>query len=69
MSQPGKAFNESDWPATAQRDDWPIPVRNRLTIMLSNLSESWPVDRRMRLRRQASVNIADDKIILSGCSK
>ena len=36
MSQPGKTLHESDWPAAAERDDWPIPVLNRLTIMLSN---------------------------------
>ena len=69
VDQARQTLNKPNWPPAAQRDDRPIPVRNRLTIMLGNFRESWPVDRRMRLRRQAAVNIADDKIVLSSCSK
>jgi len=36
VGQAAKTLNKSNWSATAQCDDWPITVLNRLTIMLSN---------------------------------
>ena len=69
VGQAAKTLNKSNRPSAAQCDDWPIPVLNRLTIVLSNCRKSRTVDRCVRLRRQAAVNVADDQIILPCCLK
>ena len=69
VGQAAKTLNKSNRPATAQCDDWPITVLNRLMIVLSNCRKGWTVDRCVRLRRQAAVDIADYQIILPCCLK
>jgi hypothetical protein len=36
VEQASQAFDESNRPSTAQRNDWSISLLNRLTIVLGN---------------------------------
>lgn len=69
VNQAAKTFNKPNRSAAAECDHWPITVLYRLAIVLSDLQKGWSVDWCVRLRRQATVDIADDQVILRCCSK
>lgn len=44
VDQAAQTLNESNRPAAAKGDHWPISVLNRLTIVVSNHGKGWPID-------------------------
>lgn len=65
VQQSSQTFDESNRASAAQGDDRTISMPNRQPIVLGDPRKRLAIDGCMRLRRQTTVNVANDKIILS----